>query len=260
MSGMTSQMPAPDGDSQRLGPTALLGELRALRDRTSAAARAYWLPLVLFGLLICGSLPFYERLRPPATPRPITPPRCTVGRPCHVTTGAHVVVARVTALGYYWQVAIVVGVLLVVLWYRWRGDRTGLRTPTRWFLITGLVLGELVLLVPLLIAQSSVAATGLLHRIGHAGPLVIIAALLWVLAWAQRSRALAIITGCYLVAALAVSPATDDGITGGTTGTPDLALGTVRLIGLVPALVLLVAGAATWLISRSATSRADASG
>jgi hypothetical protein len=260
MSGMTSQMPVPDGDSQRPGPAALLGELRALRDRTSAAARAYWLPLVLFGLLICGSLPFYERLRLPATSRPTTPPGCTAGQPCHITTGPHLVITKVTALGYYWQIAIVVGVLLTVLWYRWRGDRTGLRTPARGFLITGLVLGELVLLVPLLIGQSSVTATGPLHYIGHVGSLIIIAVLLWVLAWAERSRALAIITACYFIAVLAVSPVTHGGITGGTTGAPDLALGPVRLIGLVPALILLVAGAGAWLTTRSAASRADAEG
>ena len=44
-------------------PARLLAEMRAIGDRTSAAARGYWLPLVLFGLLICGSLPFYEVLR-----------------------------------------------------------------------------------------------------------------------------------------------------------------------------------------------------
>ncbi len=44
-------------------PARLLAEMRAIGDRTSAQARGYWLPLVLFGLLICGSLPFYELLR-----------------------------------------------------------------------------------------------------------------------------------------------------------------------------------------------------
>jgi len=62
--------------------------MAVIRDRTSAAARGCWLPLLLFGALICGSLPFYERLsrsRPSlaglpaagtAGPRSISPATC----------------------------------------------------------------------------------------------------------------------------------------------------------------------------------------
>ena len=44
-------------------PAGLLAEMRAIGDRTSAAARGYWLPLLLFGLLFGRPLPFYEVLR-----------------------------------------------------------------------------------------------------------------------------------------------------------------------------------------------------
>jgi hypothetical protein len=244
------------GDGEGLTPGQLIGEMNALRGRASAAARGYWLPLLLFGALICGSLPFYQRLARAqpglAGPTAAAPCRAIVNHPCHVTVTAGVGhITAVTALGYYWQIAIPAGVLLTVLWYRWRGNRVGLRTPARGFLITGLVLGEAVLLVPLLAGQSN---SPTLHRLMHdthqAGPLVIIAALLWVLAWAERSPALATIVAIYLATALVVTQFTNGGLAGGDTGAADLTMPQLRLLGLLPALVLLAAGAGTWLAQR----------
>jgi len=137
-------------------------------------------------------------------------------------------VTVVAALGYYWQVAIPVG-----------------------FLLTGLVLGELVLLVPLLVGQSSSLTLLRLMRDTHqAGPLAIIAALLWVLAWTERSPALAVIA--------AILPGSRAG------GQPLHQRRASRrhyrcrrsephgpaLLGLLPALILLAAGSGTWLTQR----------
>jgi hypothetical protein len=249
MNGRAEQPRAGDGDQDRRGPGRLHDELRALGDQTSAAARGYWLPLVLFGALICGSLPLYERpgLRPrPAGLVPSGSCRAVVNQPCHVSVGAtHLTI--VTALGYYWQLAIPAGVVLTVLWYRWRADRVGLRTPASGFLITGLILAELVLLVPLVAGHSgSPALLRLMHDTHQAGPLVIVAALLWVLAWAERSSALAVSTAVYFVAVLVVSPFDNGGI-GGATGAPDLGLAELRMLGLLPALILLAAGSAAWV-------------
>jgi hypothetical protein len=259
MSG-TSEHKGTAGGGKESEPARLLQEMRALRDRTGVAARGYWLPLLLFGVLICGSLPFYERLKQaqPGLARQPAPNPCSTiapNTPCHVSAGYATAGAghltAVTALGYYWQIAIPVGVVLTVLWYRWRGNRVGLRTPARGFLITGLILGELVLLVPLLVGQSSsLGLQRLIHDTHHAGPLVIIAALLWVLAWAERSPALALVVGFYLVAALVISNYNDSGLAGGSTGAADLSLGALRLLGLLPALILLTAGSATWLAQR----------
>jgi hypothetical protein len=253
----TNEGPAAGGDEAGQA-VQLAGELRAIRDRASADARGYWLPLLLFGALICGSLPLYERLA--GRPGQLGPPGAgragggicvaTPGHACHLpAVVGHVTV--VTALGYYWQIAIPVGVLLTAAFYQWRGRRVGLRTPARGFLITGLVLGELVLLVPLLAGQShSVTLPRLLHDTHQAGPLVIIAALLGVLAWAERSPALAATVGVYLVVALVISPFDDGGLAGGTTGAADLSLTGLRLLGLLPALVLLAGGAAALLSQR----------
>jgi hypothetical protein len=256
------------GDRDR--PARLLAEMRALGDRTSAAAPGYWLPLVLFGLLICGSLPFYQRLRSPTLlTGPAGPPgsgarpgHCHLvpGHPCHLTVAggqvtviSHVTV--VTALGYYWQAAIPAAIVLTAAWYRWRGNRLGLRPSTSGFLIAGLVLAELVLLVPLLIAAQPGPASGLVRELDQAGALMIIAAVLWVLAWTERSRALAIVVAVFLVVALTVSHY-DNGGVGGATTAADLSLGGLRLLGLIPALVLLAAGAGAGLTGRLRSRRA----
>src|ERR1700683_3385083 len=201
--------PVPAGDDDGPGPAQLVEHLRLLSKRTSAAARAYWLPLILFGALICASLPFYEKLH--------APPRALLFQSGAEPNG--IVKTEVTALGYYWQLALLAGVVLTALWYRWRGRQTGFRTPAAAFLITGLVLGELVLLIPLLIGQAqSLTLIRLVHDTHQAGPLVIIAALLWTLAWAEHSRALAIITGGFLIVALVTCEITNGGIAGGTAG------------------------------------------
>ncbi len=245
---------ANDGTGEGPAPAQLLAEVQALRDRASAAAHAYWLPLLLFGALICGSLAFYLGLGPA---RPVFLTRPGRGLPCGPglgdLCGAHVVVHvfHIAALGYYWQLAIPAGVVLTVLWYRWRGNKVGLRTPALGFLITGLILSELVLLVPLLLSQSSSPGVqDVISAARKAGALVIIAALLWVLAWTERSRVLAAVTAVYFVVVLVVAPFTGGGIEGGSTGTPDLPLASLRLIGLIPALVLLGAGLAALLVQR----------
>ena len=79
-----------------------------------------------------------------------------------------------------------------------------------------------------------------------------IAAVLWVLAWAERSKGLAFIVAAFLVVALPVSYSIGGGIAGGTTGAADLSLTWMRLLGLAPALILLVAGAGAGLRQRAA--------
>ncbi len=84
----------------------------------------------------------------------------------------------------------------------------------------------------------------------------ILGSLLWLLAWAERSPALAVITAVYLAVALAVSQYTNGGLAGGSTGAADVGLTALRLADLLPALVLRAAGAGTWLAQRVRMRRA----
>jgi hypothetical protein len=255
----TTSWGAAPGHGDSAEAARLLSDVNSLRTRTGAAAHAYWLPLLLFGALIAGSVPFYTTLRsvvPPNLRRALARAvnkavgqlvPCPTAQPCHVKAGAlppgatgHLTITVITTLGYYWQFGIPVVVVLTVAWYRWRGNRVGLRTPTTAFLIVGIVLAELVLLASLLAGQNG--SSGLLTPLVHheAAP-VIVAAVLGVLAWTERSRALAVIVAVFLIVALPIGHY-DGGGLAGSAGAAALSLGTLRLLGLIPALVLLVAG------------------
>ena len=58
MNGTANQKAAGAGDN----PAELLREVQSLRSQVGAAAPGYWLPLLVFGAVICGSLPFYRHL------------------------------------------------------------------------------------------------------------------------------------------------------------------------------------------------------
>ena len=137
-----------------------------------------------------------------------------------------------------------------MFWYRWHGRRAGVQTAARGFLVTGIVLTVAALLVPLL--------SPLLPPLGWQwlGPgdlwvrgtfaFLIIAAGLWVLAWAERSRALTITAVVYTAAALLASLYNVENIffgLGWNPGPGDMPL-TVLPGVLLPAAVLLIAGAA----------------
>jgi hypothetical protein len=112
-------------------------------------------------------------------------------------------------IGWYWAAALVGGYLLTLLWYRWRAGRAGVRTPARGYLITGVVLTVMVLAIPPL--TRVVPRLGVLWYpladVWIRGTLafLIIAVGLWVLARAERSRALAVIALVYTGAALLAS-------------------------------------------------------
>jgi hypothetical protein len=186
-------------------PGRLLSELAVLRRRARSARHAYWLPLLLFGLLSWASIPFYVMASPSA-------PRASGTGIVALTSGPALPVlggAPVRGsffLGYYWLIALVGGYLLCALWYRRHARLAGLQTPARGYVITGVVLTVLALLLPPLsqfpaLHWLSAAWPGDLVVRGMF-PFLIIAAGLWVLAWAERSRALAVTALVFTGAAL----------------------------------------------------------
>ncbi|MEU5567414.1 hypothetical protein [Micromonospora musae] len=192
-------------------PGELLASLSALRLRTRAARHAYWLPLLLFGLLITVAAPLYvESTQPPLLRAPHANPALT-------GLGGDLL-ERSASLGWYWLAALIAGYLLSLGWYRWHGERVGAQTPTRAYVTAGIV-GTLVgLALPLVLrflllnsATSVSDATRWLTDplLGVAGrgmlPHLVIAAGLAVLAHLERSRGLWTVVAGYAAATVLVN-------------------------------------------------------
>jgi hypothetical protein len=245
-----------DGDAGRddLGadaaasPEQLLGVARAARRQARRARHAYWFPLVLFGLLTCASVPFYiERF-------PSGPGFSTTSGPSFLRSIYLGGFGMVTSgnVAYYWLGAMLAGVAATAAWYKLHGDRIGLRTPSRGFVITGLVLLVLALVVPVLADHSSNGFAILIPGdllIRGTFPLVLIGLALCVLAWAERSLALTVIAAGYLALSLVASLYDIENvlyrlgwdISPAISGLPNVVL---------PALVLLLSGAGAWVAQR----------
>jgi len=240
------------GGTGSQGPAELLGEVRALRHRARLARHAYWFPLVLFGLLACASVPFYIQhipTRSGAVAGASTPgPRVLQS----AYLGGFGLMRAARGLPYYWLGAMLLGITASVFWYRWRGNRIGLRTPARGYLIFGLVIVALALLLPLAPRYSAglyVIMPGDLVVRGTF-PLVLIGLGLCYLAWAERSVGLSIIAAVYLALSLVASLydlenlyyyAFGSGISPDASALPNV---------LLPALVLLLSGAGAWAVQR----------
>ncbi len=229
-------------------PEQLLGEVKSVRRRTRFARHAYWFPLVLFGLLTMASIPFYIQHIPtkPGVYVVEGPPGPAFLRWSYLA-GFH---DRFSA--YYWLAAILVGVAATAAWYRWRGNRVGLRTPARGYLLTGAVLLVLALGIPALATSTVPGLMALMPGdllIRGTFPLVMVGIGLCFLAWAERSIALTVIAAGYLVLALVASLYDIENIfyrLGWNLGPDVSALPNVVL----PALVLLLSGAGAWVVQR----------
>jgi hypothetical protein len=244
------------------GQADLLGEMKALRRQARATRHAYWFPLILFGLLTCAAVPFYISPIDQAGGAGVTrggPPLPVLGGFAGVTTQRY--------LGYYWVAALLAGLLLTLLWYRRNARRVGLATPAGGYIITTAVLTVLALVLPLLsqvrsphwlswLQYLSVLWPGDLVVRGTF-PFVIIAAGLWVLAWAERSRALAVIAALYTATALLSSLYNIENVLfrlGWNPSGSEWDLTSLPNV-LLPALVLLAAGAGAFAAQRRHRTR-----
>jgi len=243
-----------DGTGPAGEPGRLLADLARLRRQARTARHGYWFPLVLFGLLMCGAAPLYV-----AAPAPLGwSGGYRTGRG-PLLLGGSPVGGNGFYIGWYWAAALVGGYLLTVIWYRWHSRRAGVATPARSYLTVGVVLTVLVLVIPPL--TSGVPALAWvwlpLGDVWIRGTLafLIIAAGLWVLARAERSRALAVIALVYTGAALLSSLYNVENIAfrlGWNPGRSAFAWQLTALPNvLLPAAVLLVAGCAAFLVQRT---------
>jgi len=244
-----------DGSDSASDRADLVADMKALRRRARAARHAYWFPLVLFGVLTCAAAPFY-----------ILPTSqgggngATQGGPQLPMLGGVPGVTVHPYLGYYWVAALLGGLLLTLLWYRRNARRVGLQTPARGYLVTGTAVTMLALVIPPLSHVRSPGWLSWLHSldvlwpgdlvIRGTFPFVIIAIGLWVLAWAERSIALALIAAVYTASALVASLYDVENMLFRLGWNPSGSQ--VRLESLpnvlLPALVLLAAGACAFAV------------
>ena len=151
-------------------------------------------------------------------------------------------------LPVYWLAAIAAGLTMTYLWYWRRGRQVGLVTPARGFMITGVVVSLLVLVLATAgLLPGDLTARGTL-------PFLIIAAGLGTLARAERSRALLVVAAVYTGTALLASLYNIENVLFRLGWNP--APGQWQLTSLpnvlLPALVLLAAGIAAFMVQRRA--------
>jgi hypothetical protein len=236
-------------------PEQLLRQARDARRRARRARHAYWFPLVLFGLLTCASVPFYVQHISARRGGVYAIGGSPTG-PLRYLSSDYLGGIGLNGgryLAYFWLAAILAGLAATAVWYRLRGDRVGLRTPSRGFVITGLVLLVLALLVPILAGREGVGPLFFLMPgdllVRGTFPLVLIGIGLWVLAWAERSVGLIVIAAIYLALSLVASLYDIENVfyrlgwnlSPQASGLPNVVL---------PALVLLLSGAGAWVVQR----------
>lgn len=246
---------APGGEGESRGgeppdPGELLDEVRAIRRRARLARHAYWFPLVLFGVLTAASVPFY--LPPTGSGVYYGPPGPRFLQSVYLG-GFGVSSFRGTA--YYWLGAMLLGITATVIWYRWRGNRVGLRTPARGYLITGLIIVALALLVPVIAQHVSglpLVTPGVTADLLIRGtfPVVLIGLGLCFLAWAERSLGLTVIAIAYLALALLASLYDIENVFYNWFGLTLTATASALPNVVLPALVLLLSGAGAWVVQR----------
>jgi len=237
--------------TDRAQAAGLLSDMRRLKRDARSARHAYWFPLVIFGVLTCAAIPFY--VLPSASsgetasgrPEPYMP--FLGGSPGFLVHNY---------LGYYWLVALLGGLTLTLLWYRRHARRIGLKTPSRGYVTTVGVLTGLALVLPILAQIFRWAYLLTLWpgdlTIRGTFPFLIIAVGLWVLARAERSWALGGIAAAYTGVALLASLYDIENLLfrlGWNPSPSQWQLTTLPNV-LLPALVLLVAGGAAFLVQR----------
>ncbi len=237
--------PAPASGSVPAGgePERLLRELARLRRRTRSARHAYWLPLVLYGLLICAAAPLYVQRQDPR------------GTGVYSTPGPQIQLAGLGgyADGYiaaYWLFALVAGFWLTAWWYRRRGRRAGLLTSSRGFVAAGVAVTAVLILLSVVPAAVRLWPGDLVIR--GTFPLIVIGIGLFALAWTERSWVLSVTAALFTAAVLVASLYDVENVLfrlGWNPGPAQLGLTALPNV-LLPALILLVAGLAAFPAQR----------
>src|SRR5580692_4471864 len=176
-------------------PRRLLSSTRELAERVREAQRATWFPLLVFAAVTFAAIPVYR-----------------YGGASHfgscVATGPGLKACTIYPAGAfaYWPAALVLAYVAIAAFYIRRSRARGVETRVRPYAIAGVVIAAALTGAALWAAHNpplgpANGLTGLGLRLAS-GPGAIGLGLL-VLAWAERNRALLVLTAAYLVIVLA---------------------------------------------------------
>jgi hypothetical protein len=183
---MTTEAACPGED-----PDRLLSNTRELAQRVRKDQRATWFPLLVFAVLIFASIPI-RRYSGHHLDCLTVPPG---GRICRVYSDAEFV---------YWPIALVLAYVAIAAFYIRRSRARGVGTRVRPYAIAGIIIAVALTGVALWEVHNPpvdpMGLNGLAYRLAR--PEAAIGLALLVLAWAEHSRALLLLTLAYLAAVL----------------------------------------------------------
>src|SRR5258708_637700 len=178
----------------------LLSNTREVAQGVRRAQRGTWFPLLVFAAVTFASIPVYRygghRMTCAAVPGAVGP-HGAPGRICTVYSDAQFV---------YWPIALVLAYVAIAAFYIRRSRARGVGTRVRPYAIAGIVIAVALTGVALWVVHHPLGEVHLLGLnvwpIRLASPGVAIGLALLVLARAERSRALLLLTVGYLVVVL----------------------------------------------------------
>jgi len=187
---MTTEAAYPGDD-----PNRLLSNARELAQRVRKDQRGTWFPLLVFALLTFVSIPVRRysghHLDCLAVPRV-----------CTVYSDAEFV---------YWPIALVLAYVAIAAFYIHRSRARGIETRVRPYAIAGIIIAVVLTGAAVWLAHTAPSPSGnnLIGLIGFGHGLaseIPIGLALLVLAWAERNRALLLLTIAYLAIVLLPIP------------------------------------------------------
>ncbi|WP_131739102.1 hypothetical protein [Actinomadura roseirufa] len=174
--------------------------LAGLRERTRWARRASEGPLLIFGVLMAGAAPLSAGAGSAGRPA-----AGSLSSPLPGLSGMEP--GQAPIVGWYWLIALGLGYLLSVLWYRRHAHRSGVWAPTTGFVVSGVVGTAVVVGLPVLSQMVPALEPVWGWPAGLRGTLAfaVVAAGLLVLAGVERSRLLLVIVMVFGAVSLLVS-------------------------------------------------------
>ncbi len=177
--------------SQADNPRELLAAVRDLTRQVRAAQRGTWFPLLVFAVITLAAIPVYRY-----APHHLGP--CRSG-----PRGTSFCAGYIPGALVYWPIALVLAYAAIAGFYVRHARRRGVGTHVRSYVVVGVVLAALLTAAGLWRAvhpfTPALSVAVHLTPLGLVSPAAAIGLALLVLAWAERSRALAVYGLVYLV-------------------------------------------------------------